>query len=155
MTAQNTATPATDPFLAFSQELVSYYSEKYRMLMKTSDESRKRLVSVLKRLREEMGVKSFRPSWNFEAIQTQEDAERAVNHLADILEQELAGTLDTWHIKTHSIVINGKRISRGFYYHQDGTPVFDESGMHKQYNIDQESLPEHIVAQLRAARIAH
>jgi hypothetical protein len=77
-----------------------------------------------------------------------------VTYLADILEQELSGTLETWHIKTHSIVINGKRISRGFYYHKNGLPVFDERGVHLQHNVDNLPLPEDLSTLLKKAGCA-
>lgn len=157
MTTQNPALATADPFLAISQEMFSDYSRVYQLLAKTSKEARTRLAVALKRLRDEMGVKAFRPSWNMEAIQTQSDAEKAVAHLAAVLEQELAGTLETWHIKTHSIVVNGKTLSRGFYYYKNGLPVFDEAGMHKQHGSDHRDhpLPAHLAAQLRAADATH
>lgn len=157
MTTNNVTLATDDPFMAISQDMFSDYSRVYQLLAQTSQEARTRLVVALKRLRSEMGIKAFRPSWNMEAIRNQSDAEKAVTHLADVLEQELAGTLETWHIKTHSITVNGKTLSRGFYYHKNGLPVFDEAGMHKQHGSDhpEHPLPAHLVAQLRAVGATH
>ena len=102
----------------------------------TSLAVRTRLAAVLRRLRDERGMTGFHPSWNFEAIKTADDAERALANLADMLERDLAGTLEYRVIKTESHEVNGQRYCRSYFYHKDGTPCLDEQGRRVPCNLD-------------------